>query len=85
MRACFWCLRFSPRSRKGVGDQAAGKEQEKVEGELAGQSSVLAAETAKLGKLGDAVEVFGKVARTAIPEQKDAGKTATHGLLAFGS
>merc|ERR1719482_1232862 len=31
-----------------------------VEGELAGQSSVLAAETAKLGKLGDAVEVFGK-------------------------
>merc|ERR1719482_2471034 len=31
-----------------------------LEGELADQSSALAAETAKLGKLGDAVEVFGK-------------------------
>jgi len=40
--------------------KAAGKEQEKVEGELAEQSSALSAETAKLAKLGDAVDVFGK-------------------------
>jgi len=40
--------------------KAAGKELDSVEGELADQSSALAAETAKLGKLGDAVEVFGK-------------------------